>query len=59
MPTVTTRANPPSISQFSRNNQLSTIEAVDARFYIFSLIFDGFKDMYSENSYCGKNSVFK
>ncbi|KAM3142669.1 hypothetical protein pb186bvf_005328 [Paramecium bursaria] len=59
IPTVTTKAFPPSILQFSRNDQLSTIEAVDARFYIFSLIFDGFNDLYTENTYCGKNSVFK
>ena len=32
---------------------------MDARVYIFSLIFDGFKDKYTENAYCGKNSVFK
>ncbi|KAM3136087.1 hypothetical protein pb186bvf_011892 [Paramecium bursaria] len=59
IPTVTTKANPPTISQFARVDQLTTIEAVDARVYIFSLIFDGFKDIYPENTYCGKNSVFK
>ena len=59
MPTITTKANPPSISNYTTIDLLTTIEAVDARFYIDSLIFDGFKDSLSENVYCGKNSVFK
>ena len=42
-----------NLNEYSRVDFISTISAIDARVYVDSVIFDGFKHKYTETDYCG------
>ncbi|KAM3144665.1 hypothetical protein pb186bvf_003272 [Paramecium bursaria] len=44
---------------FYFSDKITTIEAVDARVYLDSIILDGFKDVYDETPNCGLNAAFR
>ncbi|KAM3135691.1 hypothetical protein pb186bvf_012217 [Paramecium bursaria] len=47
------------LNDFYRIDVISTVSAIDARVYMDSVIFDGFKHKYTETDSCGSNAVFR